>query len=243
MLNPLAGKVRDTVLDAARWYDRSAVSAAGLAGIVMDAFIDYRQWKASYNPAWSAIEQRRRVPGRPDLKTFLSDDLTLADLDEQQRIARELAPDPWWFATAAAIEQHLTVADKLRGAERMFQRAVRGWSDSDARSLGATHTHRLGQQLLFLAEKGDRFPGRGKFTTAEAWQAALLKHGTALVTSGAANPDVQAAEDHLEQIALDPLVDRSVVRAALDAVLAAEKADAAVVRASLRWVAKHHHLL
>lgn len=217
-----------------------------------------RRDAAAKNPTWAAIQALRNP--RPDgTATLLSDDLSWDHFRQQHAIERSAAPDPWW-APAARHAQALRARTGWGYLLRGTQRLARGWDDIEAYNMASALPQRIGEQLLWLTERGHGWPGEHHgYPTVEHWHTEVLAHARTLLTAGwgspAAHEELRKAwltaarrRDHATNTFRGVTVEdttqvEEAAAAARQALDAAESAAEQAVRASMHWVADNLNLL
>lgn len=138
--------------------------------------------RAMDNPIYRDIEERRTAGEGRHAKVFLSDELDLG-LDEvrlQDEILDEVREDPWWFDIAQTLNQSPTQR-AVTTVWGWYQRAARGWSDSDAWNLDVHLSKTLGDQLNYLADIAHGWPASEEYPTMESWTNALRENAALLL--------------------------------------------------------------
>jgi hypothetical protein len=226
----------DTLSNLASRLDDLPVSPSSLADRAMDRFVARRTKRAASDPAWAAIQARRLDPTRPASIIFLSNDLTLADAGEQDRIAERLTPDPVWLGLARHA-RHWRLARLLGSSRRSVQRARRGWADTDTFSL---HTHLceiMAGMLKHLAETAHGWPESEEFPTPESWIEALRANAAALAAYAAGTNE--QALTHWHDLATARDTDPAALEQARLALNAQDTERDAAGAAAMHWVADH----
>lgn len=123
----------------------------------------------------------------------------LEDLDDVlKRLESEHAASPVWKRALdrAAFRAARLPRDGRRLAVRTWQRARRGWAHEDTWSLDWFLARAVGGALVHMADHAISYPGRGDYTTHQAWVADLRKHGRALLEYPGTTEQLNGAEDH-----------------------------------------------
>lgn len=219
--------------------DRIPFTPARLAERALHDLAKRRRRRAQSDPRYAAIEARRDTGG--PTRKFLSDDLTIADWEEQTRIARNITPDPWWVPAARRIKD-LTASRALSEATHLHQRVTRGWSDADAWNAAWHLTTVTAAMLDQLADTAHGWPGNDEFPTFDTWVTAL-RANAANLRRFTNDPDERATQARWWALATDPDADPDQVEEAFTAHLDAEGAAKAAAADAMRWVADHlNHL-
>jgi len=223
----------DAVRATARGID--AVGPVMWSKKAWDWYYEKMQARAKLDPAWNAIQDRRK--NDHGTITFLSDDLTLADWDTQSKIERELTPEPKWVKTVRAMDR-FSASGFVGRAISGVQRAKRGWSESDVWGMDH-HLARITAEMLdHLANTTHGWPGGDEFPTFEGWQEIVHEKAADL------NAWVKG-EDHGEEtsawyaLKCDPAADPAVVEAAWDAMREHDEARYEAAKAAMVWVGEH----
>jgi hypothetical protein len=169
------------VRTAVHAIDELPFMPSNVAGRALSRYFYRRDTRATSSARWSEIEARRHLDGREGSSLFLSekDGLGWAAWEEQQRIERELTPEPWWLETAKRAKHYWTLGDALGVGEGWYDRARRGWGKRDAWNMSHYLARVLSEMLGTLADEAHGWPDK-KYETFEEWQNALRENATAL---------------------------------------------------------------
>lgn len=142
-----------------------------IAGRLIDRFFDKRKARAAKNHRWAQIQALRVRDGGS--LTFLSDDLSLADWEEQSGIEEKLTPDPIWLPLARkvyAARNGAVLAIFKAAKDRVFH----GFDNSDVYNLNGALCDTLSKRLTALADSSHGWPGEHTaWPTPEDWDKAL----------------------------------------------------------------------
>ena len=227
------------VLDAAvRVFDSCPLAPANLARRALDAHYDRRRGAATQDPTWAEIEARRHITGSTNT-TLLSDDLTMFDWREQDRIADELTPDPSW-AGAARAAKDWRARRLVNAIHHIQQRSVRGWSDADTWNMGHHIADVIAGMLDHLAEHAAGWPSN-TYSSYDDWVGALATNAAAL-RSCYSSPESRAALDEWGRLSAIA-GSEAEADAALHALRDIEEANEAAGTVAMHWVADNFHHL
>lgn len=240
------GQVGNIALTGARrvasGVDRIPTMPANAAEFAIGRHVQRVQRRAARDVEWAEIEAYRHDPAHPGLSILSDDTLTMDDWDRQAEIARRITPDPVWLPLAHKA-RNITAHRVVNDVATAVQLAVRGWADRDIISLDGVLCHRLGRQLLHLAERAHGWPCNDEFPEYDDWTAALRHHGTVLAGYGSRGSFNDAAWDAYMAVKKNPDATAEERTKALQDLHEAEEAEARNVTASLTWVAQHHRAL
>lgn len=137
--------------------------------------------RAMDNPIYRDIENRRNPEGE-SYSIFLDENQNLGfnELEIQYNIYDEVKEEPWWVEPARLL-QRSPVQGAVNSIWARYQRAVRGWSDSDAWSLDIHLARTLGEQLNYLADIAHGWPRSEEYPTMEDWVTALRENAALLL--------------------------------------------------------------
>jgi len=225
---------------AASAFDSSPVSPSVISGKFIDRFLEHRDSRAGRNPTWASIESRRTIQGS-ESKIFISDDLTLADIETQRQIAKTLTPDPWWLPVAMALHRfsiQRPIYQSLHASQRLF----RGWDDRATYDLGIFLCSQIADQLDHLAETSHGWPSGEEYPTYDEWTKTLREKASNLRRF---KGTIQSEEafSHWYKLVTDPeTVTEDVIIAEKESDrLEAENKEAA--KKAMHWVAENLEIL
>lgn len=139
---------------------------------------------------------------------------------------------------------HVSLANKVGRLEDAVVRARKGWAPYDTFNMGDYSARVIGEQLIYMAEHTQGWPGNAGFPEFEDWTTALRFHGETLVNRAANSKEHDALLD--EWASIDGKISPEV-RARKDALFKelqdVEAADHAATKESLKWVAEHYESL
>jgi hypothetical protein len=231
----LSTKALEVLRDGLRAVDRSPVAPYHLGEKVFDRYIDRSKRAAAKDPVWSAIEQRRRKPGTTGFVTMLSDDLSMADWLEQDRIEEELTPKPWWAEPARKLI-HFRLASPASAILERQARAEHGWARNDVWSFDHYITRVTGEALAALAKEAHGHPC-GTYDSFEEWTDALRANSDKLLAYAH-----RRGEDEGTAFWHTLAGDRNraaETKVAFDALHDLEEANLKGARQAMKWVAKN----
>ena len=78
-----------------------------------------------------------------------------------------------------------------------LDRFFKGWDQSEIWNLDQSMAHRIGKQLLELAEQSHGWPESVEFPTPESWVKALQLHGNQLIAYAASDTLVEPSQDNI----------------------------------------------
>ena len=212
-----------------------------VARFAIDRLYAKRDRLAAKDPIWAAI-QARRIKDDSRNMVFLSDDLSIADWEQQQEIERSLVPDPWWYNFALKLTNR-PLRDLVNTLKAVSQRSRRGWSTGEVHDLGHSLAARLADQLDFLAENAHGWPGEHtEWPTFEDWTAALHEKATSL-RRFAGTAATEESLTYWYTLASDATADKEETRLAFERHNALEEADIAAAKEAMHWVAEHLDIL
>ena len=232
----LAGNLFNVVVKLVDRLEGAPLSPAWSAKWVLSLLGEQRKARAGQDPVWAAIEARRNDGGAG--KIFLSENLTIADWEEQRRIAIRLTPDPAWVPLARWLVDH-PASTALHRARYYWQRLSRGWADFDLASLDKSLSSQLGAELVELSRRSHGWPAGEEFPTPQEWCAALRAAGASLKAYGDGSKEVDGLLDAWHELACDPKADPLAVKEAFDRHSQAELMVARDATEALQWVALH----
>lgn len=220
----------------AQVIDTTPLSPQRAAEFTVSAFHSRRARRAATDPTWSAIEDRRRVPGSK-IKKLVSEDLDLATMNKQRSIARDLTPDPWWLPAVTRLAA-FRMTEIVEQAEFAIQRVRHGYDRRSTWDLGHHLATTFANQLDTLADNAHGWPESDEFPTFEDWTAALRATAANLRRYNGST-ELETATDTWIALSSDPGALPAEREAAMQKVADIEAADLAAAQAALRWVADH----
>jgi hypothetical protein len=215
-------------------YNASPLATHALADRARDAHWLRAEKAAMADPEYAAIQARGTEGSAshgPLLNTTEGHSIGWGDFETQLRISAELTPTPLWWPLASFMADRPVrrLAGRARGA---YQRANRGWADSDHWDLGTTLCATLAAQLDHLADSAWGWPGPPDYPEPDDWTAALRTAAAGLKgwTTRGHDP---AAKTTLSAVQMTGEDDRVAAKVEVpdDEVLLADAQNA------LRWVA------
>jgi hypothetical protein len=215
-------------------YDASPLATHALADRARDAHWLRAEKVAMADPEYAAIQARANdgsSDSGPLLNTSKGRKIGWDDFETQLRISDEPTPTPFWWPLASFIADR--PMRRLAGSvEAAYQRATRGWADSDRWDLGINLCATLAGQLNHLADAAWGWPGPPDYPGPEDWTAALRTAATGL-NGWATHGRHPATETAPSAVQMTGEADRAAAEVELpdDEVLLADAQNA------LRWVA------
>ena len=178
-LHRLSTRLLTRVADALESLDEHFPLAPHyLAERLVDRHFSRSSSRAQKDPRWAAIESRRLIPGSTN-KLMLSDDLTITDWIEQDRIAEELSPSPFWLDLARSATLW-SLATPVKAHLSRRHRADSGWSESDVFNFDHYITRVIGEALATLAQTAHGWPS-DRYETYDLWVKELSENSDKLL--------------------------------------------------------------
>lgn len=227
-----ARSILTAVNQAARAFDGTPASPAGIAGTWARRNLHARKELAMQDPDFADQENARKLPGGSTVVSKPGTRLTLEAYTKHRARLQTLAPRGWQD-TAARTLATVRAGHVTGAALSMFDKVTRGWTDSDIWNLDASMASRTGAQLHALAGLAHGWPDC-HYETYEEWVAALREHGTAL-TDYARQAGVDEATVAWSLLPAGP--ERET---ALAEVRLLEESLAAGATRAWAWIAAHH---